>query len=99
MFHEWELSSKSQPPWGTLKNQEEQAIGRQAVAEFALPRPDGVEGDMVIVELKSVRGLVVAHEIQLVNCLLATAKPVGLILNFGKRKVEVKRKVNDLSQG
>ena len=54
---------------------------------------------MVIVELKSVRGLVVAHEIQLVNCLLATAKPVGLILNFGKRKVEVKRKVNDLSQG
>jgi GxxExxY protein len=37
-----------------------------------------------------------AHEIQLVNYLVATGKPVGLILNFGEQKVEVKRKVKDL---
>jgi len=35
-------------------------------------------------------------EVQLVNYLVATGKPVGLILNFGK-KVEIKRKVKDLN--
>jgi hypothetical protein len=33
----------------------------------------------------------------LVNYLVATGKPVGLILNFGERKVEIKRKVKDLN--
>jgi len=28
----------------------------------------------------------------------ATGKPVGLILNFGERKVEIKRKVKDLNE-
>ncbi len=39
-----------------------------------------------------------AYEIQLVNLLIAAGKPVGLILNFGERKVEIKRKVKDLNQ-
>ena len=30
------------------------------------------------------------------NYLVATGKPVGLILNFGERKVEIKRKMKDL---
>ena len=50
----------------------------------------------IILELKSVRRIVRAHEIQLVNYLTATGKPVGLILNFSEEKVEVKRKVKDL---
>ncbi|MFC1735157.1 GxxExxY protein [Candidatus Hydrogenedentota bacterium] len=53
--------------------------------------------DTVIVELKSVRRIVNAHEIQLVNYLVATGKPVGLLLNFGELRVEVKRKVKNLS--
>jgi hypothetical protein len=36
---------------------------------------------------------------QLVNYLVATGKPVGLVLNFGEKKVEVKRKVKNLDQG
>jgi hypothetical protein len=32
-----------------------------------------------------------------VNYLVATGKPVGLILSFGEQKVEVKRKVKDLN--
>ena len=32
-------------------------------------------------------------EVQLVNYLTATGKPVGLLLNFGEKKVDVKRKV------
>jgi len=60
---------------------------------------DIVVEDTVIAELKSVRRLVVTDEIQLVNYLVATGKPVGLVLDFGERKVAVKRKVKDLSQG
>ncbi len=46
----------------------------------------------IIVELKSVRKLILAHEIQLGNYLVATAMPVGLLLNFGEDRVDVKRK-------
>ncbi len=52
--------------------------------------------DTIVVELKSVSKIVKAHEIQLVNYLVTTNMPVGLILNFAKDKVEVKRKVKDL---
>jgi GxxExxY protein len=57
---------------------------------------DVIVNDTIILELKSVRQIINAHEVQLVNYLIATGKPVGLILNFGKDKVEVKRKVKDL---
>ena len=50
----------------------------------------------VILELKSVRHLAKVHEIQLVNYLTATGIPVGLLINFGEHKVEVKRKIKDL---
>jgi len=52
----------------------------------------------IILELKSVRRLVRAHEVQLVNYLVATGKDVGLLLNFTEDKVEVKRKVRSLKK-
>jgi GxxExxY protein len=54
-----------------------------------------VEG-RVIVELKSVRALSQSHEIQLVNYLSATGIDVGLLINFGESKVEVRRKLRSL---
>ncbi len=51
--------------------------------------------DEIIIELKSVRKLAVNHEVQLVNYLVATRKPLGLLINFGESKVEVKRKFRD----
>lgn len=57
---------------------------------------DIIVENTVILELKSVKRIVQAHEVQLVNYLVATGKPVGLILNFWERKVEIKRKVKDL---
>lgn len=51
----------------------------------------------IVLELKSVRRIVKAHEVQLVNYLVATGKDVGLLMNFGEQKVEVKRKVRELS--
>ena len=61
----------------------------QIVGEF---KADVVVNDTIIIELKSVRCIATAHEVQLVNYLVATGKPLGLILNFGENKVEVKRK-------
>jgi GxxExxY protein len=52
--------------------------------------------DAVIVELKSVRAIATAHETQLVNYLKSTGEDVGLLLNFGESKVEVKRKMREL---
>ena len=65
----------------------------EIVGEFVA---DIIVNDMIILELKSVRRVIKEHEVQLVNYLVATGKPVGLILNFGERKVEVKRKIKDL---
>ena len=65
----------------------------EVVGEFTA---DIVVENIVILELKSVRRVIQAHKIQLVNYLVATGKPVGLLLNFWERKVEVKRKLKDL---
>ena len=61
----------------------------QNVGEFVA---DLVVDGTIIIELKSVTRLVKAHEVQLVNYLTATRTDVGLLLNFGPEKVEVKRK-------
>ena len=48
--------------------------------------------DEVIVELKSVQQFAIGHELQLVNYLNGIKLDVGLLLNFGPRNVDVKRK-------
>ena len=65
----------------------------EIVGEFIA---DVIVENLVILELKSVRRVVKAHEVQLVNYLAATGKDVGLILNFAEKGVEVKRKVREL---
>ena len=59
---------------------------------------DVLVDDKIIVELKAVRTLNVVHEVQLVNYLTATKIPLGLLINFGEKKVEVKRKVLKLDR-
>jgi len=54
---------------------------------------DIIVEDTVILELKSVKELHPAHEAQLVNYLKATGIEVGLLINFGGERVDVKRKV------
>ncbi|MEZ6039781.1 MAG: GxxExxY protein [Planctomycetaceae bacterium] len=54
-----------------------------------------VEGT-IIVELKAIRQLTTTHEVQLVNYLTSTNTEVGLLINFGATKVEVKRKIRTL---
>jgi GxxExxY protein len=67
----------------------------EIVGEFIA---DIIVNDTVILELKSSKQIIKAYEVQLVNYLVATGKPVGLILNFSENKVEVKRKIKDLGK-
>lgn len=53
---------------------------------------DIIVNDHIILELKSVESLSIAHECQLINYLKATHVEVGLLLNFGERP-QIKRKI------
>lgn len=79
---------KVEPQKDIIVNYEGEVVG-----EF---KADILVEDTIIIELKSVKQISPAHEVQLVNYLVATGKPVGLILNFSEQKVEVKRKVREL---
>ncbi len=85
-LHKAGLDAESQKPITVYYDNE-------IVGEFIA---DIIVNDTVILELKSVRKIINAHEVQLVNYLIATGKPVGLILNFGENKVEIKRKIKNL---
>ncbi len=52
---------------------------------------DMLVNDTVIVEFKVAEEYRKADEAQLLNELAATRKPVGLLINFGRHKVEFKR--------
>lgn len=65
----------------------------EVVGDFAA---DIVVEDCLILELKSARSIDKRHEVQLVNYLVATGIEVGLVINFGPEKVDVKRKVRTL---
>jgi len=47
--------------------------------------------DKVIVELKAVKLLAPEHQAQLINYLKATGIEVGLLINFGRPKLECRR--------
>lgn len=53
---------------------------------------DMLVGGCVLIEIKAVRTLAPAHEVQLVNYLTATGVGIGLLLNFGAERLEFKRK-------
>ena len=61
----------------------------ELVGEFLA---DIIVEDCLILELKTVSALTSAHEAQLVNYLTATKIETGLLLNFGAKTLEFKRK-------
>jgi len=69
--------------------------GGKLVGDFLA---DIIVENSIIIELKSVSALSKMHEVQLVNYLTAARKDTGLLINFGERGVEIKRKVRILPQ-
>jgi GxxExxY protein len=53
--------------------------------------PDIIVEEQVIVELKSCEHLIGEHQAQLINYLAVAKLPVGLLVNFGKKKLEYRR--------
>jgi len=56
-------------------------------------KPDLIVENKVIVEIKATSGLTEVEEAQLLNYLKATKMRVGLLLNFGAKSLEVKRRI------
>lgn len=78
--------------------------GHKAEAEVSIPiyykgelvgsySADILVDGKIILELKALSNLTGEHEAQLINYLKATGHKVGLLLNFGTRKVQIKRKI------
>ena len=64
--------------------------------ELVIPRkykPDLIVEDKIIVELKAISVLCGIEEAQLLNYLKATNMRVGLLLNFGRKTIDVRRKI------
>ena len=64
--------------------------------DLVIPRkykPDLIVKNKVIVEIKATSGLTEIEEAQLLNYLKATKMRVGLLLNFGRKSLEVKRRI------
>ena len=57
---------------------------------------DLIINDEIIIELKVAKNIDEIHQAQLLNYLKATRKKLGLIINFGNPKVEIKRMINSL---
>ena len=55
---------------------------------------DLVVENRVLIELKAARGIEDVHVAQTLNYLKATGLKVGLILNFGKPRLDIKRLTN-----
>lgn len=61
--------------------------------EVGLYFPDIVVNGAIIIELKAVETLNRMHEAQILNYLKGTGYKLGLLINFGKERVESKRLV------
>ena len=53
--------------------------------------------DKIIIELKAIDNLASEHEAQVINYLKATNMKLGLLVNFGKEKLEYKRLVRNIT--
>ena len=60
----------------------------EVVGDFAA---DVLVADKIIIELKAVKDLTEEHESQVINYLKATGKEVGLLVNFGRARIQYKR--------
>jgi GxxExxY protein len=80
-LHEQGLNSESQVPLQV-------SFHGHVVGEFVA---DIVVERTVLLELKAVKALQREHQAQLINYLNATGMEIGLLINFGTPKPEIKR--------
>ena len=62
--------------------------------ELGSQRVDFIISDSIILDLKCVSEILELHKAQIISYLKTANKKLGLILNFGKKRVEIKRILN-----
>lgn len=62
--------------------------------ELGDQRVDFVVEDEIILDIKSVSQIIEIHQDQMISYLKTSNKRLGLILNFGRKRLEIKRIVN-----
>ena len=62
--------------------------------ELGNQRVDFIVEDALILELKVASKIIGIHQDQVISYLKASDKTLGLILNFGRKRLEIKRLVN-----
>ncbi|MEW6687361.1 MAG: GxxExxY protein [Candidatus Edwardsbacteria bacterium] len=63
--------------------------------ELGDQRVDFLIEDEMIVDIKSVSRIIELHQDQMISYLKTSNKRLGLILNFGRKKIEIRRLVNN----
>lgn len=81
--------SSARRAWRCIAKRESIRYDGALVGDFFA---DMVIQNSVLIENKAVQTLNKAHEVQLVNYLVATQIETGLLLNFGAQRLQVKRK-------
>ncbi len=79
----------------SLKVWYEDHLAGQYIADFIVEGKLLVELKALLVELKALRNMNSACEAQLLNYLKATGLTIGLILNFGTTRLQIKRRVRN----
>lgn len=75
-----------------VKTTREKRLGlKYAGVDIGFDKVDFEVGGKVLVELKAVTELSDIHRAQMISYLKLSGHKVGLIINFGKRKLEIKR--------
>lgn len=78
-----------------LKVEREKKVSlRYKRANIGYGQPDFIINNKVVVEIKATSEIKDIHKSQLLSYLKLTNKKVGLILNFGKPVLEIKRVIN-----
>lgn len=71
-----------QAPW-TIRDEDGTEVGHYV--------PDLVIDRVVLLEIKAISCMTAEHHAQMMNYLKATGFRLGMLLNFGQRKLEIKR--------
>ncbi len=60
-------------------------------------RPDFIVNGEIVLELKAIDFMPKDCEVQLLHYLKSTKLPLGFLINFGPKKVDIRRRVNFIS--
>lgn len=68
-------------------------------AKVGTYKPDFIADDKVLIEIKALSFLPRGSEVQLAHYLKGTSYKLGLVVNFGSRRLDIRRRIWDKGRG